>query len=98
MEEGHKRLLHSKAHSTAHQIARDTITGEETIIEAESIARDGKVHPRVLSLGGDHTIVLPILRSLNSAYGPISVIHFDSHLDTWDPKSFGGLPDSAGSM
>ena len=38
-----------------------------------------------LSLGGDHTIVLPILRSLNKIYGPVSVIHFDAHLDTWAP-------------
>ncbi|KEF54462.1 agmatinase [Exophiala aquamarina CBS 119918] len=41
--------------------------------------------PRILSLGGDHSIVLPILRSLKEVYGPISVIHLDSHLDTWDP-------------
>lgn len=34
------------------------------------------------SLGGDHTIVLPILRSLYKLYGPIAVIHFDSHTDT----------------
>lgn len=33
-----------------------------------------------ISLGGDHTIVLPILRSLHKIYGPISVIHFDAHL------------------
>ena len=39
--------------------------------------------PRIITLGGDHTITLPILRALNSAYGPVSVIHFDSHLDTW---------------
>ncbi len=45
-------------------------------------------HPRILSLGGDHSIVLPILRSLKEVYGPISVIHLDSHLDTWDP--YGG--------
>ncbi|KAJ5969364.1 Ureohydrolase [Penicillium viridicatum] len=42
-------------------------------------------HPRIASLGGDHSIVLPILRSLKHVYGPISVIHLDSHLDTWDP-------------
>lgn len=36
-------------------------------------------------MGGDHSIVLPILRSLKTVYGPISVIHLDSHLDTWDP-------------
>lgn len=39
-------------------------------------------HPRIVSLGGDHSIVLPILRSLKQVYGPISVIHLDSHLDT----------------
>jgi agmatinase len=39
------------------------------------------------SLGGDHTIVLPILRALNKVYGSVSVIHFDAHLDTW-----GGYP------
>lgn len=35
-------------------------------------------------LGGDHTIVLPILRSLSKVHGKIAVIHFDAHLDTWD--------------
>ena len=44
-------------------------------------------HPRILSLGGDHSIVLPILRSLKQIYGPLSVIHLDSHLDTWDPSA-----------
>ncbi|KAF9024127.1 Arginase/deacetylase [Hymenopellis radicata] len=39
--------------------------------------------PRIVSLGGDHTIVLPILRALHKVHGPISVIHFDAHLDTW---------------
>lgn len=42
----------------------------------------GKTLPRVITLGGDHTITLPLLRSINRAYGPVSVIHFDSHLDT----------------
>ncbi|KAL0570842.1 hypothetical protein V5O48_011114 [Marasmius crinis-equi] len=41
-------------------------------------------HPRIVSLGGDHTIVLPILRSLYKIYGPISVIHFDAHLGLQD--------------
>jgi len=40
----------------------------------------GKTLPRVITLGGDHTITLPLLRSMNKAYGPITVIHFDSHL------------------
>jgi agmatinase len=39
---------------------------------------------RVVTIGGDHTITLPILRSLKAKHGPISVVHFDAHLDTWD--------------
>ncbi|KAF8591950.1 Arginase/deacetylase [Ramaria rubella] len=53
-------------------------------------AKDGKEHPRIIALGGDHTIVLPILRSLHKVYGPISVIHFDAHLDTWPPFNYPG--------
>lgn len=48
------------------------------------LAKDGRERPRIVSLGGDHTIVLPILRALNKVYGPVSVIHFDAHLDTWN--------------
>lgn len=45
--------------------------------------------PRLITLGGDHTILLPVLRSMRQAHGrPISVIHFDSHLDTWAPEIY----------
>lgn len=49
-------------------------------------------------MGGDHTITLPLLRSMNRAYGPVTVIHFDSHLDTWRPKVFGGAPSKQASI
>jgi agmatinase len=39
---------------------------------------------RIVSIGGDHTITLPNLRALNAKYGPIALVHFDAHLDTWD--------------
>lgn len=39
---------------------------------------------RIISIGGDHTIALPLLRTMAAKHGPISVIHFDAHLDTWD--------------
>src|SRR5271154_1673998 len=39
--------------------------------------------PKILAMGGDHSVVLPILRSIHSAYGPIAVLHFDAHMDTW---------------
>lgn len=45
--------------------------------------------PRLLTLGGDHSIALPALRALTQVYGqPISVVHFDAHLDTWDPSAY----------
>jgi len=39
---------------------------------------------RLLTLGGDHTIALPLLRAVSAVHGPVSVVHFDAHLDTWD--------------
>ena len=39
---------------------------------------------RVLTIGGDHTIALPLLRSVARRHGPVAVVHFDAHLDTWD--------------
>jgi len=44
------------------------------------ISKHGKTLPRIITLGGDHTITLPLLRSIHREYGPVSVIHFDSHL------------------
>ena len=38
----------------------------------------------VLTLGGDHTVALPMLRAVCAVHGPVAVIHFDAHLDTWD--------------
>lgn len=45
---------------------------------------------RLITIGGDHTITLPILRALHSTWGRVAILHFDSHLDTWDPKQLGG--------
>ena len=39
---------------------------------------------RIIAVGGDHTIALPLLRAVAAAHGPIAVAHFDAHLDTWD--------------
>ncbi len=49
----------------------------------------------VLTLGGDHTIALPILRSVARDHGPIAVLHFDAHLDTWD--TYFGAPYTHGT-
>jgi len=50
----------------------------------EEISKLNSGGKQVLVLGGDHTVALPILRSLHKQYGPVAVLHFDSHLDTWD--------------
>jgi guanidinobutyrase len=39
---------------------------------------------RPLTMGGDHTIALPILRSARNKYGPIGLIHVDAHADIND--------------
>ncbi|TCT11003.1 agmatinase [Paralcaligenes ureilyticus] len=39
---------------------------------------------RPVTLGGDHTIVLPILRALHKKYGKIGLIHVDAHADVND--------------
>lgn len=37
-----------------------------------------------LTLGGDHTLTLPILRALAKKHGPVGLIHVDAHTDTND--------------
>ena len=39
-----------------------------------------------LSLGGDHWISLPALRAVHRAHGPLSLVHFDAHTDTWEDE------------
>jgi agmatinase len=39
---------------------------------------------RLVTIGGDHTIALPLLRAMAAKHGPVAVVHFDAHLDTWD--------------
>jgi agmatinase len=67
---------------------------------------------KLMTIGGDHTIALPLLRVMHEVHGPVAVVHFDAHLDTWDtyfgaPVTHGtpfrraseeGLIDKTGSM
>lgn len=65
IEDGHNSLLMRTPYTAANK---------------KGMSKQGKTLPRIITLGGDHTITLPLLRSVTKAYGPISVIHFDSHL------------------
>ncbi|KAF4219087.1 hypothetical protein CNMCM5878_003942 [Aspergillus fumigatiaffinis] len=45
--------------------------------------------PKLITLGGDHSLSLPVLRALNEIHGgPVQVLHFDAHLDTWHPEVY----------
>lgn len=58
---------------------------DEAVATVERGARDLLERvPRLLTLGGDHTIALPLLRAVHAGHGPVAVVHFDAHLDTWD--------------
>ena len=50
----------------------------------------------IVTIGGDHTIALPLLRSINKKVGgPVALVHFDAHLDTWD--TYFGAPYTPGT-
>ncbi|MDQ7806148.1 agmatinase [Amycolatopsis sp. A133] len=49
--------------------------------EAEALQANGT---RLVTVGGDHTIALPLLRAAAKKHGPVALLHFDAHLDTWD--------------
>jgi len=50
----------------------------------------------IVTLGGDHSIALPLLRAHAERFGPLGVVHFDSHPDTWNSE-FGDRPYSHGT-
>lgn len=51
---------------------------------AEEAAELGGRVQRILTIGGDHTIAYPLLKAIAGKHGPVAVLHFDAHLDTWD--------------
>jgi arginase family enzyme len=56
IEEGHNSILMRKPATHA---------------DEPGLAKKGETFPRVITMGGDHSITLPILRSMNRAYGPV---------------------------
>ena len=85
----------------------------EAVRQIDEAAREiAGTGAKLMTIGGDHTIALPLLRVLHEQHGEIAVVHFDAHLDTWDtyfgaPITHGtpfrraseeGLIDKTGSM
>ena len=86
----------------AHQVADagDIACNPFDIVEAiatiDTSARAlGARADRLIALGGDHTIALALLRALHARRGPLALVHFDAHLDTWD--TYFGAPYTHGT-
>lgn len=42
--------------------------------------------PYLLSIGGDHFVTYPLLKAHVEKHGPLALVQFDAHQDTWDDK------------
>lgn len=49
--------------------------------ELNAVLQEGAIP---MCVGGDHSILLPILRSIHKFHGPVALIQLDAHSDTWD--------------
>lgn len=80
--------------------------GDCSVIPGYEIESLGRIEESVAALvqaglvpcgiGGDHSVTLAELRAVAAKHGPLALIQFDSHSDTWD-KYFGGQRYSAGT-
>ncbi len=66
-------------------IACTPFSAEEAVAQIEAAA-DALLAGggRLVAVGGDHTVALPLLRATSRRHGPLALVHFDAHLDTWD--------------
>ncbi|CAN3126347.1 agmatinase [Mycobacterium sp. smrl_JER01] len=80
----------------AGDIAANPFSIDAAVTEIESGARQlAERADRLVTIGGDHTIALPLLRAVAAQHGPVAVLHFDAHLDTWD--TYFGAPVTHGT-
>ena len=71
----------------AYYAARPSIALARPDLLMEPTSRARNMHgvdlTRMLTLGGDHYITYPILRAHAKRHGPLALLQFDSHSDTW---------------
>ncbi|WP_135078461.1 agmatinase [Terasakiella sp. SH-1] len=64
----------------------------ETVVETIESHISGILDKGVMPMtfGGDHFVTYPILRAIHKHHGPVALLHFDAHCDTWpdDGKRF----------
>lgn len=71
----------------------DNAHDDRLIVEAVEATLDMEAVP--ILLGGDHAVTVPILEAVHARHGPVSILHFDAHPDTYD--DFEGNPRSHAS-
>jgi len=59
------------------------VPGEIEAYAAKMLAAD----IGILSLGGDHFVTYPLLKAYAEKHGPLSLLHFDAHSDTWEDEN-----------
>jgi agmatinase len=80
----------------AGDVALNPFSIPEALATIENAARETcSLADRLVALGGDHTIALPLLRVANERHGPVALVHLDAHLDTWD--TYFGAPYTHGT-
>jgi len=80
----------------AGDIACNPFSIDEAVAQIEAGASElMRETGRLLTIGGDHTIALPLLRVARQRFGPVALVHFDAHLDTWD--TYFGAPVTHGT-
>jgi len=62
---------------------------------AEQLGEILEAAARTVCVGGDHSILLPILRAIHKHFGPVAFVQFDAHGDTWG--GYFGSPHSHGT-
>lgn len=68
----------------------------QAIADVEAAAREVLAAAgHLVAIGGDHTVALPLLRATAARHGPVALVHFDAHLDTWD--TYFGAPYTHGT-
>ena len=67
------------------------LTESLAMIEEQAAAYD-----HLIAMGGDHLVSLPLLRAAAAKHGPLGMVHFDAHVDTWSVNY--GAPITHGTV
>lgn len=77
--------FHSQQVVDAGDLSTNPFNIEDSVVRMEADARRLFEHAdKFVAIGGDHTVSLPLLRAVHAHHGPVSLVHFDAHLDTFD--------------